>query len=219
MAIYPLYNSINIMKPHIRSSKHTFLAYLSQKYWEKQEMESTKLLSVLLCLLLIFSTSSAKKKHKPCKTFVVYFHDILYDGQNRDNATSTIVAAPAWANTTILAEENHFGDIIVFDDPITLDNNLHSNPIGRAQGIYLYDGKKTFSTWFGFSFLFNSTEYNGRLTIAGADPFLEPTREIPVIGGTGDFFMTRGIATFFTDAFEGTVYFRVRVNITLYECW
>ncbi|XP_031272842.1 disease resistance response protein 206-like [Pistacia vera] len=185
-------------------------------------MGSTKLISLLFCPLLVISTSAATQNEisrEPCKTFVVYFHDILYNGQNAENATSAIVAAPAWGNKTILAEPTHFGDIIVFDDPITLDNNLHSTPVGRAQGLYLYDGKHTFITWFGFSFLFNSTVHNGILTFAGADPFLEKTREIPVIGGTGDFFMARGIATFMTDAFEGEVYFRVRVNISLYECW
>ncbi|KAJ0105873.1 disease resistance response protein 206-like [Pistacia vera] len=185
-------------------------------------MGSTKLISLLFCLLLVISTSAATQKkisREPCKTLVVYFHDILYNGQNAENATSAIVAAPAWGNETILAEPTHFGDIIVFDDPITLDNNLHSTPVGRAQGLYLYDGKHTFNTWFGFSFTFNSTGHKGSITLAGADPFLEKTRDIPVIGGTGDFFMARGIANFMTDAFEGEVYFRVRVNISLYECW
>ncbi|KAK9276111.1 hypothetical protein L1049_005642 [Liquidambar formosana] len=48
---------------------------------------------------------------------------------------------------------------------------------------------------------------------------MNKTRDISVIGGTGDFFMARGIATLMTDAFEGEVYFRLRVDIKLYECW
>ncbi|GMP96445.1 hypothetical protein CsSME_00045093 [Camellia sinensis var. sinensis] len=44
-----------------------------------------------------------------------YFHDIHYNSDNFKNHRF-----------------NHFGDLVVFDDPITLDNNLHSPPIGRA---------------------------------------------------------------------------------------
>ncbi|KAJ0048223.1 disease resistance response protein 206-like [Pistacia vera] len=187
-------------------------------------MGSTKLLLVLFCLLLIISSSSAahKKKmqaRKPCKRLVFYFHDIIYNGKNARNATSAIVSAPAWGNRTLLSGKSHFGDVVVFDDPITLDNNLHSTPIGRAQGFYLYDKKETFTAWLGFSFVFNSTAHKGSINFAGADPLMNKTRDISVIGGTGDFFMARGIATLMTDAFEGEVYFRLCVDIKLYECW
>ena len=51
----------------------------------------------------------------------------------------------------------HFGDVIVFDDPITLDNNLHTPPVGRAQGMYLYDRKDYFTAWLGLASHFGST--------------------------------------------------------------
>ncbi|KAK9698510.1 hypothetical protein RND81_08G109800 [Saponaria officinalis] len=156
---------------------------------------------------------------KPCKTMAFYFHDVLYNGRNAKNATSAIVGAPAWANTTTTAGQNHFGDLVVFDDPITVTNEFHSTPVGRAQGFYLYDKKEVFTSWFGFSFVFNSSEHKGTLNFAGADPLMDKTRDISVIGGTGDFFMARGIATLTTDAYEGDVYFRLRVDINLYECW
>ena len=47
---------------------------------------------------------------------VFYFHDILYNGNNFDNATSAIVGA-AWGNRTHMAGFNNFGDMVVFDDP------------------------------------------------------------------------------------------------------
>ncbi|XP_061337890.1 disease resistance response protein 206-like isoform X2 [Gastrolobium bilobum] len=62
-------------------------------------------------------------------------------------------------------------------------------------------------------------EHEGTITFAGADPILQKSRDISVTGGTGDFFMHRGIATIMTDAFEGDVYFRLRVDIKFYECW
>ena len=179
--------------------------------------------ALFFCFLFSISTISHSYRFyppvKPCKELVFFFHDILYKGYNRDNATAAIVGAPDWGNKTAVASPFNFGDLVVFDDPITLDNNLHSPPVGRAQGMYLYDQQTTYSAWLSFSLVFNSTEHKGSLNFAGADPLLNKTRDISVIGGTGDFFMARGIATLSTDAFEGDVYFRLRVDIKLYECW
>jgi len=176
--------------------------------------------SLIIFLMLLASCSAVKRKqHTPCKNLVLFFHDIIYNGNNAGNATSAIVAAPEGANLTKLASKFHFGNIAVFDDPITLDNNLHSKPVGRAQGFYIYDTKNTYTSWLGFTFVLNSTQHQGTITFAGADPIMQKTRDISVTGGTGDFFMHRGIATIMTDAFEGEVYFRLHVDIKFYECW
>ncbi|XP_065863407.1 disease resistance response protein 206-like [Euphorbia lathyris] len=183
-------------------------------------MNSTnKTLIFFSIFLTFFSPTHPTKTHKPCKELVLYFHDILYNGNNSQNATSTIVASPQGSNLTILAPNFHFGNIVVFDDPITLDNNLHSSLIGRAQGLYIYDTKNTFTAWLGFSFVLNYTQHHGTINFAGADPIMIKSRDISVVGGTGDFFMHRGVATIMTDAFEGEVYFRLRVDIKFYECW
>ncbi|KAL3635648.1 hypothetical protein CASFOL_020195 [Castilleja foliolosa] len=178
----------------------------------------TKMLALLLSLLLI-SAAAKPRARRPCRELVYYFHDIVFNGHNYNNATSAIVGSPQWGNKTAMAVPYNFGDVVVFDDPITLDNNLHSPPVGRARGMYLYDQKSIYGAWLGFSFQFNSTQHVGTLTFAGADPLMNKTRDISVIGGTGDFFMARGIATLLTDAFEGEVYFRLQVDIKLYECW
>ncbi|CAB4303590.1 unnamed protein product [Prunus armeniaca] len=123
------------------------------------------------------------------------------------------------ANLTLLAPQFHFGNIAVFHDPITLDNNLHSKPVGMAQGIYIYDTKNTFTAWLDFSFSLNSTDYQGSINFIGADPILIKTRDISVVGGIGDFFMHRGIAAINTDAYEGEEYFMLKVDIKFYECW
>jgi hypothetical protein len=202
---------------------HASLAFLSS-FYIANKMRATKLFSALLLFLfLLISSSNATpgkriRAQRPCQRLVVYFHDIIYNGKNAKNATSTIVGAPAWANKITLARKNHFGDLVVFDDPITLDNNLHSTPIGRAQGFYVYDRKAITSALLGFSFVFNSTKHKGTINFVGAD-LLQKTRDISVIGGTGDFFMARGIATLMTDSFEDDSYFRLHVDIKLYECW
>ncbi|XP_028774851.1 disease resistance response protein 206-like [Neltuma alba] len=173
----------------------------------------------LMFLSLCSAFPSNRRQDKPCKNLILYFHDIIYNGENAGNATSAIVAAPEGANLTKLAGQFHFGNIAVFDDPITLDNNLHSKPVGRAQGFYIYDTKNTYTSWLGFTFVLNSTDHQGTINFAGADPLMQKSRDISVIGGTGDFFMHRGVATIVTDAFEGEVYFRLRVDIKFYECW
>ncbi|KAM7491447.1 hypothetical protein LguiA_034368 [Lonicera macranthoides] len=192
--------------------------------WTKK-MAKTKLLFAFLFFFMFVSISYSstykpkRKQYKPCHNLVLYFHDNLYNGKNAPNATSTIVGAPDKANLTILAGQNHFGNLVVFNDPITVDNNLHSPPVGRAQGMYIYDTKNTFTAWLGFSFVLNSTNYEGSINFVGADPILMKTRDISVVGGTGDFFMHRGVATIMTDSYEGEVYFRLRVDIKFYECW
>ncbi|CAN1778402.1 Dirigent protein [Linum perenne] len=175
--------------------------------------------------IYLSSTSSAnrhltkRKQYKPCKEMALFFHDIIYNGRNKANATAAIVAAPEGSNKTILAGEFHFGNIAIFDDPITLDNNLHSPPVGRAQGMYMYDTKNTFTAWLGFTFCLNSTHHHGTINFVGADPLMNKTRDVSIVGGTGDFFMHRGVATIMTDAYENEVYFRLRVDMKFYECW
>lgn len=180
------------------------------------------LLSLFLVAIAIITPSqpalAAKsktlKRSLPCKRIVLYYHDILFDGTDLANATSATVA-----NETKLGNFK-FGKFVVFDDKMTYDNNLHSPEVARAQGFYFYDMKTDYNAWFAYTLVFNSTEhYKGTLNIMGADLMMEKTRDLSVVGGTGDFFMARGIATLQTDSFEGAKYFRVKMDIKLYECY
>ncbi|CAI0414815.1 unnamed protein product [Linum tenue] len=170
-------------------------------------------------LLIIIIPSShghgAYDPAKPCKRLVLYFHDILFHGGAEPfNATSATVA-----NATKLGNSTNFGKLIVFDDPMTKDAHLLSTPVARAQGFYFYDMKSAFNAWFAYTLVFNSTEHQGTINVMGADTISSPTRDLSVVGGTGDFFMARGIATFRTDAALGDYYFRLEMDIKLYECY
>ncbi|CAN1189599.1 Dirigent protein [Linum perenne] len=175
--------------------------------------------------IYLSSSSSAnphltkRKPYKPCKELVLFFHDILYNGHNKANATSAIVAGPKGSNRTILADDLHFGNIIVFNNPLTIDDNLHSPPVGWAQGMYMYVNKDVFGAWFSLTFSLNSTEHQGTINLMGADPMMIKTRDFSIVGGTGDFFMHRGVATISTGSFEGDVYFRIRIDMKFYDCW
>lgn len=191
------------------------------------------LLSFYLTFLFIFfllilginahhSKDGMVHKNRPCRRMVVYFHDILYNGKNKANATSVLVGAPAWGSLVAFAGQSRFGDVVVFDNPITLGKKLDSPMVGRAQGMYSYDGRSVLHAWMSFSFTFNSDKYNrynGSINFAGGNQMMSDTRDISVVGGTGDFFMTRGIATISTDAYEDHVYFRLRFDVKLYECY
>ncbi|KDP25353.1 hypothetical protein JCGZ_20509 [Jatropha curcas] len=171
------------------------------------------ILFLLITSQLVVAHKRSLKHKEPCQRFVLYYHDILFDGKDVANSTSARIT-----NATKLGDYI-FGMMIVFDDPVTLDKNLLSPPVGRAQGFYFYDKKTDYNAWMSLTLVFNSTEHRGTLNIMGADFMNEETRDLPIVGGTGDFFMSRGIATFHTDATEGIKYFRLKMDIKLYECY
>lgn len=92
--------------------------------------------------------------------------------------------------------------LVVFNDPRTNGDRLLSPPVAKAQGFYFYDFKEEF----------NSSEYKGTLNIMGADLMKGKTRDLSVVGRTGDFFMARRIATYQTDSQQGYSYFRLKTD-------
>ncbi|KAL6657523.1 hypothetical protein ACP70R_005303 [Stipagrostis hirtigluma subsp. patula] len=134
--------------------------------------------------------------------------------------TTAAAATNATAlSTSVSSNGTYFGMLVVFDDLVTAEQALASKPVARAQGFYFYDKKEAVSAWFAFSLVFNSTAYRGTLNLMGADLMAEETRDLSVVGGTGDFFMARGVATLRTNATEGFYYFRLKMDIKLYECY
>ncbi|CAN8308215.1 unnamed protein product [Cochlearia groenlandica] len=175
------------------------------------------ILFILIFISLISNTVSSVRKSinmkKPCKRFVLHFHDILDKGDNEANATSAAILKPFGLG------HFNYGKFIIFDNPLTIDQNYLSEPVARAQGFYFYNKKKMFGSWFAFTLMFNSTQHKGTLVVMDANPHTEPTRDLAIIGGTGDFLMSRGVVTFTTDTFQGDDYFRLRMDIKLYECY
>ncbi|MFS8028095.1 putative dirigent protein [Helianthus anomalus] len=168
---------------------------------------------LVLHSICVIAHSREINEKKPCKRFVLHYHDILFNGTNFANATSA-----ASMNKTNLGNFN-FGKIVVFDDPMTKDSHLLSPPVARAQGFYFYDTKTKGNAWFAYTLIFNSTEDKGTINIMGADLIGQEPIDLSVVGGTGDFFMTRGIVTFRAEAIEGFDYFRLEMDIKLYECY
>ncbi|XP_006658875.1 dirigent protein 5-like [Oryza brachyantha] len=161
---------------------------------------------------------------EPCKEMRLYLHDIIYDYSNStSNSTSAAATKPTALSTAVSRSGYFFGEVVVFNDPVTegkaLPPALEETAV-RAQGLYLYDKKEAPNAWFAFSIVFNSTGRHGTLNLMGADLMSEKTRDVSVVGGTGDFFMARGVATLRTDeASSDLSYFRLQMDIKLYECY
>lgn len=170
---------------------------------------------LLILLLLLSDTVSSIQRsfnlEKPSKRFVFYHHNIAYDSDNAANATSETVVNPLGLGNF------NFGKVVIFDNPVTMDQNYLSKPVARAHGFFFYNKKTVYSIWMACTLLFNSTEHKGTLTMMDANPMMEPTRDLSVVGGTGDFFMTRGIVTLETELIEASKYFRLKMDVKLYE--
>ncbi|KAM3392934.1 hypothetical protein ACQJBY_013872 [Aegilops geniculata] len=189
-------------------------------------------LAVVVAVFLLGSSAAAahglrrvvsSSSDEPCNEMTLYYHDILYNGVNNTrNATSAAATKPTALSTTHWKNGTYFGMLVVFDDPLTVGKALPvagEEPAARAQGFYFYDKQESYTSWFGFSIVFNSTAHKGTINLVGADLMDDKTRDLSVVGGTGDFFMARGIATLRLDASEGAVYFRLQMDIKLYECY
>jgi hypothetical protein len=137
------------------------------------------------------SLVSSDHPEEPCQKMTLYLHDILFNSTTNNMASATSATA---ANPSALSNSTYFGMLVVFDDPVTEGKALPvvgktKEPVARAQGFYFYDRKDSFNAWYGLSFVFNSTAHNGIINLMGADLMGEKTRDLSIVGGTGDFFM------------------------------
>ncbi|EOA19472.1 hypothetical protein CARUB_v10002055mg [Capsella rubella] len=183
-----------------------------------KQMYKQVLFSFIVLTVLLYQSntvSSFRKFHlaKPCKRFVLHLHDVTFDGDNADNATSAAIVNPIGLGGF------NFGKFLITDSPLTMDENFLSEPVARVQGFWFVHGKTKFDTWLAWSVVFNSTKHKGSINMMGENPIMEPSRDVSVVGGTGDFIMTRGIATITSDAVEGNKYYRIKMDIKLYECY
>ncbi|CAA2989907.1 Hypothetical predicted protein [Olea europaea subsp. europaea] len=86
-----------------------------------------------------------------------------------------------------------FGQVRVLDDLITVGPNRSSEALGRAQGLITSADLTVSGIAMNMNFYFTAGKYNGStLCILGRNPIDENDRELPVVGGTGDFRMARG---------------------------
>lgn len=137
-----------------------------------------------------------------------YFHDLR-------GVTTRVVAQ---SNTTA-ASPTFFGVVYAMDNPLTVGPSQASKVIGRAQGLYSSTSMGKLSLIVAMNLVFTNGPYNGSsLTVLGYNPVMEPTREMPVLGGSGVFRLARGVAmlnTYFFDIARGNA--TVEYNVIVYH--
>ncbi|XP_002971526.2 disease resistance response protein 206 [Selaginella moellendorffii] len=158
-----------------------------------------------IVLAVVVMVSSASQEPKRPSSVSFYMHDTLQNKTHPWTDTAVEVAGPHH-NLTGLG----FGKIIVFNDSLTDGPSLASSKVvGKGQGVYIYDHTQAgvaFNALLLFSALIETGEYNGTINFMGADVILAPSRDISVVGGTGDFEMARGIATITTHSIDGDTF-------------
>ncbi|XP_076931591.1 dirigent protein 21-like [Bidens hawaiensis] len=116
-----------------------------------------------------------------------YFHDII----SGDHPTVVRVAEAPTSNTS----STFFGITAVIDDLLTAGPEPTSKVVGRAQGIYAFDGLNDARLLMALNYVFTEGKYNGStLSILGSNALFSPVREMPIVGGSGLFRFARGYA-------------------------
>ncbi|PPD69684.1 hypothetical protein GOBAR_DD33437 [Gossypium barbadense] len=96
-----------------------------------------------------------------------------------------------------------FGDVYVIDDPLTIEPDINSKTVGKAQGTYTVASQGELSLLMVTNFAFTEGKYNGStLSVLGRNEVLSTVREIPIVGGSGVFRFARGYAQVYENEFD-----------------
>ncbi|TYH77981.1 hypothetical protein ES332_D04G193900v1 [Gossypium tomentosum] len=135
------------------------------------------------------SISSLGLKRERLSHLHFYFHDVI----SGKNATAIRVAAEA--PLTNRSSPLIFGDVYVVDDPLTIEPDVNSKMVGKAQGSYVVVSQAELSLLMVLNFAFTEGKYNGStLSVLGRNKVLSAVREMPIVGGSGVFRFARGYA-------------------------
>ncbi|KAL8115736.1 hypothetical protein AgCh_022293 [Apium graveolens] len=125
-----------------------------------------------------------------------YFHD------NPGDKPPTVVQV-AQSNITFHSP-GLFGLVMIIDDPLTIGPKPTSELVGRAQGFYAFSDQQEIGLLMSLNFVFTNGKHNGStLSIQGRNSVKHAHREMPIVGGSGDFRLAQGTATAATYFFHG----------------
>ncbi|KAJ0735234.1 putative dirigent protein [Helianthus annuus] len=88
-----------------------------------------------------------------------------------------------------------FGDVYVMDNALTERQEATSDVVGRAQGMYTFAAQNQPVFLMVLTFEFTQGEFSGSsLSVLGRNPIMDDVREMPIIGGSGQFRYANGYA-------------------------
>ncbi|KAJ7294986.1 hypothetical protein O6H91_01G119100 [Diphasiastrum complanatum] len=122
-----------------------------------------------------------------------YMHDTPFNGPAPSAVPVTAYNASDFQNEL---KNFLFGQIYVFDDPLTQQSPPTSASFGRAQGTYSFVSREEFVAYVSYTVTIQTGTYKGStLNILGANPNAKPVKTCAIAGGTGHFILARGILT------------------------
>jgi hypothetical protein len=116
----------------------------------------------------------------------LYMHDVI-GGPNRTAIRLIWGVGPPHESMP----DRTFGDTVAIDDLITdgpgIVGDGDTRPIGRAQGTYMLTSKHEEVIVVSITVVLTAGPYNGStIVVAGRDRIYDETRELAVVGGTGE---------------------------------
>ncbi|XP_006662778.1 dirigent protein 22-like [Oryza brachyantha] len=115
-----------------------------------------------------------------------YFHDKV----SKPSPSAVRVVDPVDPSS-----RSFFGMVNIMDDALTEGPEPESKPMGRAQGMYMGSDQAKLGFLQAMNLVLTGGPYNGSVvTVLGRNCPLDDVREMPVIGGTGDFRFASGYA-------------------------
>lgn len=150
-------------------------------------------------LLLLITSAALQVQAKPTRSKGTHISFYMHDLVSGKHSTGLAVAGSNGSNSNVLS----FGTVTVLDHKLTERFHPRSEPVGRAQGIYVGSALDGQSLHFVFSVVFTNRKYNGStLEIQGADRLALTKREVSVVSGTGAFRFCRGYAVIERASFD-----------------
>ncbi|KAI0511809.1 hypothetical protein KFK09_012441 [Dendrobium nobile] len=143
-----------------------------------------------------------------------YYHERT---KSPNATTIKVVSSPIDQTVPIFA----FGNIFVFDDPLTKGLDPESPVLGRVQGGLVITSLDGYDGLYNFNMVFTGFDpwTGSTLTVIGRNPTQQTVKELPVVGGTGRLRLTRGyiILTRLTSLARPDGIITFEVNLTLWN--
>ncbi|KVI00845.1 dirigent protein 22-like [Cynara cardunculus var. scolymus] len=138
----------------------------------------------------LFETISMKRMEKTTH-LRFFFHDVH---SGKTPSAIKIAGTP---------DSGLFGDTYMMDNMLTEGQEAASRVVGKAQGLYAFAARKEPALLMVVNFEFTQGDYNGSsISVLGRNPVMVDVREMPIVGGSGQFRYANGYVLVHTVWFD-----------------
>ncbi|XP_062188251.1 dirigent protein 1-like [Phragmites australis] len=170
----------------------------------KQQLQL--LVTVVLALLLAGDVVSARRRPVHLR---LYMHDII-GGPERTAIRLIWGVGPPHTSMP----GRCFGDTVAIDDLVTEGPGIDSKAVGRAQGTYMLTSQHESVIVVAITVVLTEGPYNGStIVVAGRDRIHDETRELAVVGGTGQLRQAAGYVLWTTAKLESKLHMVLELDV------